>query len=85
MTDTQAKKKLPWGLTKAATHEVKETVVDIDDHLGKSCVSFTQWSNGEGGTLHVFSYGKESCEERIDLTWTQLRAVQVIAKMTGDR
>lgn len=73
------KPRLPFGMTHPPrTAKTTATLATIDDHLGKSDLMAWTWWSGEGFTLEIQEYGKVA--ERIDISWTQWDALQLVVK-----
>jgi hypothetical protein len=61
-------------IKKISVTKVKSAWVDIEDHLCKSSLILTEWSNGEG--FDLFISDEKSNEKRIGLTYSEIEGLK---------
>ena len=65
-------------IKKVSITKVKSAWVDIEDHLCKSSLILTEWSNGEGFDLFIGD-GRGN-EKRIDLSYSEIEGLKKVYK-----
>jgi hypothetical protein len=67
--------------TKPDVSDTKEASSLVDDHLGKTHVMLTTWGNGEGFSIELQDIdGKTNQKQRLEMTWSQWRAIRACLK-----